>query len=124
MKKRSATKKQVPSKINSGRLSLGTSKTVRRLSELVTVYQDLERTLKGVKKNSYLESGSSLMQINIQKLITQLSKSKRNIERKISSTLVFEKTQLIQHLDKWAPRLGRKVSKRSFNSKVNTQVTQ
>lgn len=81
----------------------------KRLSELVSVYEDLEKTLKGLKARTLIHGGNSLREINIQKLITQLSKSKRKIERKISTTLVNEKAQMKNQLSKWAPRFKVKI---------------
>ncbi len=121
MKKRVTTKKQIKPKNNPARLHLKMIQPGKRLGELVSVYEDLERTLKRIKTTSLLHGGNSLMQINIQKLISQLSKSKRKIERKISHTLLNERTQIRYQFDKWAPKLGRKISKRNASSVMETQ---
>ena len=98
------------SKTRSERLKVRIVRPAKKLSELVSVYEDLEKTLKGLRARALLQGGNSLREINIQKLITQLSKSKRRIERKISTTLVNEKAQMKHQLSKWAPRFKVKIS--------------
>lgn len=68
----------------------------RKINELVRVYHDLEKTLKLLRKNAErnLALESSLRHINVRKLIAQLSRSKRRIERKIGNTLLLEKQHL------------------------------
>lgn len=64
--------------------------------ELVKVYEDLERTLKSLRK-TYEEAhllGNSLSHINVRALITQLSRSKKRLERKIGNTILLEKQQI------------------------------
>jgi hypothetical protein len=82
-----------------------------KINELVRVYHDLEKTLKQLRqtaeKNLALES--SLRHINVRKLITQLSRSKRRIERKIGNTLLLEK----QHLKRRLQELTSNLSHRS-----------
>ena len=63
--------------------------------ELVRAYEDLEKTLKGLKKtygNAHMLE-SSIHSINVKKLIDQLSRSKKKLERKIGNTLLLEKQQ-------------------------------
>lgn len=124
MKKRNATKLKATRKVSSGRLNIKLAQPGKRLSELVSVYEDLERTLRRLKTNALQNSGNSLMQINVRKLIEQLSKSKRKIERKISSTLLNERTQIIHQLDKWTPRLGGKMSKKRTQSRTHSETMQ
>ncbi len=72
----------------------------RKINELLRVYHDLEKTLKqlsaSAEKNLHIES--SLRQINVRKLINQLSRSKRRLERKIGNTLLLEKQHLKRRL--------------------------
>jgi len=68
----------------------------RRLHELLRVYQDLERTLKHLKESAGRTTETSFNSINVRKLIVQLSRSKKRLERKIGNTLLLEK----QHLKK------------------------
>lgn len=69
---------------------------MKEINELIRVYQDLERTLRGLKASLERNAESSLKQINVRALIVQLSRSKRRLERKIGNTLLLEK----QHLKK------------------------
>jgi hypothetical protein len=79
------------------------SESSKSLRELVGVYQDLEKTLKRLKSDSLAQPGKNVVPINVQKLIIQLAKSKRKIERKISSTLIHQRSHLVLQLDRWAP---------------------
>ena len=63
-----------------------------KLSELIRVYQDLERTLKALKANA--ERSVVAESINMRKLIDRLSKSKRVLERKIGEALAAEKAHI------------------------------
>jgi len=63
-----------------------------KLSELIRVYQDLERTLKGLKDGA--ERSVAAESINLHKLIDRLSKSKRVLERKIGEALAAEKAHI------------------------------
>lgn len=121
MKKSTTSKKRAKVKSSSGKLYLRLAQPGKKLSELVSVYEDLERTLKRLKTNALLQRENSLMQINIQKLITQLSKSKRKIERKISHTLLIERSQIRHQLDKWAPGLGRRISRPSRRTSIENR---
>lgn len=64
--------------------------------KLIQVYQDLERTLRKLKKReAESKKGAGPIQpINMYKLISQLSRSKKKLERKIGNTLLLEKQQL------------------------------
>ena len=119
MKKRETRQQKLKLKVKSHKLSIHIAKPEKKLSDLVGVYQDLEQTLKKLKTRSLLQVEHPLMQINIKELINQLSKSKRRIERKITSALLNERTQIVHQLDKWAPRLGEKISKRRRTSAVS-----
>jgi len=68
----------------------------KKLTELVRVYQDLERTLHSLRRSVEKNAESSLRNINVRKLMIQLARSKRRIERKIANTILLEK----QHLKK------------------------
>lgn len=122
MKKRTATKKRSKARSRQGQASLKIAQPGKRLSDLVSVYEDLEKTLRSLKSKSLLQGQNSLMQININKLIVQLSRSKRNIERKISHVLLTERIQIRSQWDKWAPKLGRRIPKRG--SKITSDSSQ
>lgn len=66
------------------------------ISELVKAYEDLEKTLRVLKANCERNfvGESSLRHINVRKLITQLSRSKKKLERKIGNTILLEKQSL------------------------------
>ena len=65
-----------------------------KLNELLRVYEDLENNLKVLKRTVKRNSDPSLLNINVKKLIGQLSRSKRRLERKIGNTLLLEKQYL------------------------------
>lgn len=113
MKRSVKTSNSKKRKASTIRLKAEIVQPAKRLSDLVSVYEDLEKTLKGLRTSSLLQGKNSLQEINIKKLITQLSKSKRKIERKISATLVNEKAQMRSQISKWAPRLRLKLGKSS-----------
>ena len=123
MKQSIKTKGYTKSKPRSvGRLKMRLGYPAKKLSDLVNVYEDLEKTLRGLKANALLHSGNSLREINIQKLITQLSKSKRRIERKISTTLVSEKAQMRSQFNKWAPKLKAKIGKDKVSQRTQRSI--
>ena len=62
------------------------------LTELIRVYQDLERTLRGLKANA--QRSVATESINMKKLIERLSRSKRQLEKKISEALTTEKAAI------------------------------
>jgi len=68
-----------------------------KLQELVHVYEDLERTLKSLRGMAV--GGGSLKQIDLKKLVAQLSRSKRKLERKIGNTFLLEKEHLRKKLE-------------------------
>lgn len=65
-----------------------------QFSELIRVYHDLERTLKGLRANLEKNTETSLRNINVRALIVQLTRSKRRLERKIGNTLLLEKQHI------------------------------
>jgi len=75
------------------------------LSELVKVYEDLEKTLRHLKKNYGQDAVSA--PIDIRKLILQLSRSKKKLERKIGNTLLLEKEHLERRLKSLAAAVTR-----------------
>jgi len=119
MKKRAATKKRPKLGVRTGKLYLRLAQPGKRLGELISVYEDLEKTLKNLKSSSLLHGHNSVMQINLHKLISQLSRSKRKIERKISHTLLHERDQIRHQWEKWAPQLGS-----SRRSKSNSKIVE
>jgi hypothetical protein len=66
------------------------------LAELVRVYEDLEKTLSELKRTCERAMGAetSLSYINVKKLIGQLMRTKRKLERKIGNTILLERQQL------------------------------
>ena len=60
-----------------------------KIGNLVRVYQDLERTLRNLKQVH--RGNGSVPNINLKKLINQLSVSKKRMERKIGNTVLLEK---------------------------------
>ena len=86
------TRLQLPATVAFGR---------EKLDELVKVYEDLEKTLRGLKRTVKLSGSNPMMQINLRKLISQLSKSKRQIERKIGNTLMHERAHLLQRIGRF-----------------------
>lgn len=75
-----------------------------RLDNLVRVYQDLDVTLRGltVTRVGVAWVDRNIHQINVLKLVGQLSKSKRKLERKIKKGLKSERAQLRQRLKAFA----------------------
>jgi len=76
-----------------------------KLDELVKVYHDLEKTLRGLKAMAE-RAECHLGTINVRKLITQLSLSKRRIERKIGNTLLLDKRHLKRRFTDLASNLA------------------
>lgn len=64
-----------------------------KFSDLIRVYQDLERTIKGLRASVEKNTETSLRNINVRALIVQLTRSKRRLERKIGNTILLEKQQ-------------------------------
>ena len=77
-----------------------------KLDELVRVYHDLERTLLDLRHTVEKNAESSLKNINVRKLMVQLSRSKRRLERKIGNTLLLEKQHLKKRLRAFASNLS------------------
>ena len=75
------------------------------IQELVRLYQDLEHTLKGLKAAAGKEA--SVKQINVRRLISRLSTSKKRLERKIGNTLLLEKHEIKVKLHKLLGRQDR-----------------
>jgi len=121
MRKRNASKNKAKLRLESGRVYLRIPEPGKKLIELVSVYEDLERTLKKLKTKPLLHGDNSLMQINIHKLITQLSKSKRNIEKKISHTVLTERVQIQQQITKWAPKISSRLSRNGKRNRLKTE---
>ncbi len=90
-----------------------------RLSDLMRVYEDLEDTLKGLRQMARKSSSMPLTQINLQKLITQMSKNKKRLERKIATTFLLETTYLKKRFGGIASKVGR--TKR-HSSATNTRI--
>ena len=76
------------------------------LHELIRVYQDLEKTLRALKASAGRNLEGSLKEINVRKLIAQLSRSKRKLERKIGNTLLLEKQHLKRRLKEIASNIA------------------
>jgi hypothetical protein len=68
------------------------------IDELFRVYYDLEKTLQQLRRAYQRNSELSLRQIDVKKLMAQLSRHKRKIERKIANTLLLEKDELKRKL--------------------------
>ena len=94
----------------------------KKLDELVRVYEDLENTLKILRKK-HLYDRSTLAQINVKKLIVQLSRSKRSLERKISNTILMEKQLLKRRWQSWMPKAQLKPRKDKAGTRGNDEVT-
>lgn len=71
--------------------------TKGKLGDLLRVYEDLEKTLKDLRKNRK-QSQAARLNINVKNLIQQLTRSKRRLERKIGNTLLLEKQNLKKRL--------------------------
>ena len=65
----------------------------KSMEELVRVYEDLEKTLKSLKASSS-EKIEGPYAINLRKLVEQLSRSKKRIERKIGNKILLERQNL------------------------------
>ena len=72
------------------------------------VYTDLEKTIKGLKATSRREAECALLHIDVKKLIQQLSRSKKRLERKIGNTLLLEKQHLKRRLGSFAATITHK----------------
>jgi hypothetical protein len=81
----------------------------KKIEELIRVYQDLEKTLKSLKA-SYEQNSAHSNYINVKKLIDQLSRSKKKLERKIGNTVLLEKQHFKKRLKAIASNLASKSS--------------
>lgn len=63
-----------------------------KLNELIRLYSDLEKTLRGLSKSA--EQAVVAESIHVGKLIQKLSYSKKRLERKIGNVLLLEKENL------------------------------
>ena len=93
----------------------------KKLEELVRVYEDLENTLRVLRRKK-LGSGSPLGQINVRKLIVQLSRSKRTLERKISNTILLEKQLFKRRLQSLIPGPRLKTGKDKASTRRNGEI--
>lgn len=91
--------------------------TAKKISELLRVYEDLEKTLRGLRTAAEKVGHDSIMSINVRKLILQLSKSKRKIEQKIGSSLVYEKEYLKKRFGKLGPKVRK--TRTTTSARVN-----
>jgi len=73
--------------------------TVGTLNELLRVYHDLEKTIKGLRSTAekHMAHDSCLSHINLKKLISQLSRSKKKIERKLVKKYGPQLSQFVRH---------------------------
>ncbi len=74
-----------------------------KVTELIRAYEDLEAMLKKLKAS--VPRGVMNLPIDVRKLIAQLSRSKRRLERKIGNTLLLEKEHLTTRLKGIASQL-------------------
>lgn len=86
-----------------------------KVNELLRVYEDLEKTLKGLRAAAGADN--SIHNINLKRLVKQLSASKRKLERKISSTLLMERQQWQTRLRKVLPHKPRSRFSRSSDAR-------
>ncbi len=70
-----------------------------KMDQLLRVYEDLEGVLKHLKKEGERRSQfGSHHSIDIRKLVDQLSRSKKKLERKIGNKLLLEKQTIKRRL--------------------------
>lgn len=72
------------------------------VEELVRVYEDLERTLKGICDVSVGGTADSNYPIDVTKLIDQLSRSKKRLERKIGNKILLRRQSLRRRIRRFA----------------------
>lgn len=79
-----------------------------KLLELVRVYEDLEKTIRFLRKKQAngAHLSASLESIDVKKLLAQLARSKKKIERKISNTILLEKQHLKRRIRAIAANLS------------------
>lgn len=73
----------------------------KRMDDLIRVYEDLEKTLKTIRDTAGEDGGSSYP-INVRKLIEQLSRSKKRLERKIGNKILLERQNLKRRIKRFA----------------------
>lgn len=71
-------------------------KSDKKFSELLRAYEDLESMLSKLKASVPREVLN--IPIDVRKLIDQLSRSKKRLERKIGNTLLLEKEHLTSRI--------------------------
>jgi hypothetical protein len=70
--------------------------------ELIRVYQDLELTLRDLKRASDKPRAvCGIQYIDVRSLIRQLSRSKTRLERKIGNTLLLETDQIKRRIGRY-----------------------
>ena len=83
-------------------------KKKEKVTDLMRVYTDLEKTIRGLKATAKRDAECALLHIDMKKLIRQLSRSKKRLERKIGNTLLLEKQHLKRRLGSIAATLTHK----------------
>lgn len=73
----------------------------KRMDDLIRVYEDLEKTLKTIRDTAG-EDGNSTYPINVRKLIEQLSRSKKRLERKIGNKILLKRQNLKRRIKRFA----------------------
>lgn len=79
----------------------------KKIAPLIELYKDLELTLKELRRTE--EGAKKAYQINVQKLIEQLTLSKKRLERKIINTLLLEKQHLKRKLLKFSEDIHKRL---------------
>lgn len=70
----------------------------KSIDELLRVYEDLERTLRSIRR----AGENNVYPINVRKLIDQLSRSKKRIERKIGNKILLKRQNLRRRIKRLA----------------------
>lgn len=73
----------------------------KRMDDLIRVYEDLEKTLKTIRDTAG-EGGAAAYPINVRKLIQQLARSKKRLERKIGNKILLERQNLKRRIKRFA----------------------
>jgi hypothetical protein len=83
------------------------------VKNLISTYKDLEITLIELKKiyKEKISNDKNLQNINLKKLILQLSASKKRLERKIYNTLLLEKQHFKEKLLHITDQIHKKIEK-------------
>jgi hypothetical protein len=98
-------KKANHSKPRTRKAPLKPTRAGKKLDELLRVYEDLEHTLKALTHAAERRAESSLKQINVKKLVSQLSHSKKKIERKLGSRFQIKKLSFKTRWDRLTSQL-------------------